>query len=179
MGIKEVVGIDASKLELDCYVHGSGARGKFGNDLEGIDRMVGWSLENCTVEMDGLLFVFEHTGLYTHQLIQYLGANGYLFQVVPGLEIKRSMGIARGKDDRADAKRIALYGYRKREEIRPCQLPQRLRTSGALCRCEGNWWPSEQATGPPWANRKGSLAKTTGNCSLRYGGRSSPHWTVR
>jgi hypothetical protein len=34
--------------------------------------------------------------------------------LVPGLEIKRSMGIQRGKNDQIDAKKIAQYAYRRR-----------------------------------------------------------------
>jgi transposase len=68
-------------LELDCYIHGSGAIRNFGNSPEGIAKMAKWSLENCTVERNELLFVFEHTGPYTHELIQYLAQHGYLFQV--------------------------------------------------------------------------------------------------
>lgn len=33
------------------------------------------------------------------------------------------MGVARGKDDKMDAKRIALYAYRRRDEIEPSKLP--------------------------------------------------------
>lgn len=122
MEIKEVIGIDASKSTLDCCVHTCGAQEVFGNTPEAVSRMVDWSLKTSGMSKESLLFVFEHTGLYTHQLIQYLGANGYVFHVVPGLEIKRSLGIARGKDDRADAKRIALYGYRVREEVEPYRV---------------------------------------------------------
>ena len=86
--------------------------------------MADWSFKSSGLDKDKLMFVFEHTGLYTHLLIQYLGGNGYLFHVVPGLEIKRSLGMARGKEDRVDAKRIALYGYRVREEIKPYQMPK-------------------------------------------------------
>ncbi len=85
--------------------------------------MVAWALDKSGSAKDQVLFVFEHTGLYTHRLIQYLDRNGLLFHVVPGLEIKRSLGIARGKDDKADAKQIALYGYRIREEVKPYRMP--------------------------------------------------------
>jgi transposase len=123
MEIKEVIGIDASKLTLDCCIHNNGSQEVFGNTLEDIPTMAEWSLDISGVGKQELLFVFEHTGLYTHQLIQYLGGEGYLFYVVPGLEIKRSLGIARGKDDRADAKRIAQYGYRLRDEVKPYRMP--------------------------------------------------------
>lgn len=123
MEIKEVIGIDASKLTLDCCAHTKGAREVFANAPGEIAAMAEWSLATSGAAKENLLFVFEHTGLYTHQLIEYLDGHGYLFHVVPGLEIKRSLGIARGKDDRADAKRIALYGYRKREEVSPFRAP--------------------------------------------------------
>lgn len=44
--------------------------------------------------------------------------------MVPGRKVKRSLGILRGKDDRADAKRIARYGYRKGEEVDPFLVPR-------------------------------------------------------
>lgn len=123
MEIKEVVGIDAGKLKLDCCAHTKGAQEVFDNSPEGIAAMVDWSLGTSGPAGEDVLFVFEHTGLYTHHLMEYLGDNGLRFHVVPGLEIKRSLGIARGKDDRADAKRIALYGYRTREEVSPFRPP--------------------------------------------------------
>ena len=124
MEIKEVIGIDASKLTLDCCLHKSGAQEVFDNTPEAIVFLVDWSIKISGLAKNELLFVFEHTGLYTHQLVRYLSEQGYYFLLVPGLEIKRSLGIARGKDDRADAKRIALYGYRIREEARPYQMPK-------------------------------------------------------
>ena len=124
MKIKDVIGIDASKLTLDCCLHKSGAQEVFENTPEAIVFLVDWSIKISGLAKNELLFVFEHTGLYTHQLARYLSEQGYYFLLVPGLEIKRSLGIARGKDDRADAKRIALYGYRIREEARPYQMPK-------------------------------------------------------
>lgn len=43
--------------------------------------------------------------------------------MVAGLEIKRSLGITRGKSDQKDAKAIARYAYLRREELKPTQLP--------------------------------------------------------
>src|SRR5690554_7713923 len=63
-----------------------------------------------------------HTGLYSHQLSVYLTSQGIPFLMVPGLEIKRSLGMARGKDDKKDATKIAQYAYRLRDEIVPSQL---------------------------------------------------------
>lgn len=41
------------------------------------------------------------------------------------MEIKKSLGISRGKDDKVDATKIALYGYRLRAEIKPYKLPSK------------------------------------------------------
>lgn len=123
MEIKEVIGIDASKLTLDCSIYTKGVQEAFENDPQGIAQMIDWTMDNTTVPREKILFVFEHTGLYTYHLIKCLGQEDCLLRVVPGLEIKRSLGIARGKDDRVDARRIALYGYRTREETVKYKAP--------------------------------------------------------
>ncbi|MBK7212528.1 MAG: transposase [Bacteroidales bacterium] len=45
------------------------------------------------------------------------------FAMVPALQIKKSLGITRGKNDKVDAQRIAVYAYEKRESIKPTILP--------------------------------------------------------
>ena len=124
MEIKDVIGIDVSKLTLDCCAHQNGGQKEFKNNPEGIQRMMDWSFKKSIASKEQVLFVFEHTGLYSEQLLKQLDEADCHIHVVPGLEVKRSLGITRGKDDKADAKRIALYGYRKREEINPLQVPR-------------------------------------------------------
>lgn len=69
------------------------------------------------------LFCFEHTGLYSVSLSVHLSESGFSFAQVPALEIKRSMGIVRGKSDRVDAQRIARYAHERRETIQLSTLP--------------------------------------------------------
>ena len=45
--------------------------------------------------------------------------------MVAALEIKRSLGIVRGKNDKVDAKRIASYAYLRRETLKPFDLPSK------------------------------------------------------
>ena len=123
MEIKEVIGIDASKLTLDCCIHSSGQQDVFDNNPKGINRLLEWVSTRVLVKKEQILFVFENTGLYTIELIDGLQERRFLMYVASGLEIRRSLGIARGKDDKADAKRIALYGYRIREDIEPYSPP--------------------------------------------------------
>lgn len=123
MEIKEIIGIDVSKLTLDICIHSIGVQEVFENSPEGIANLCSWVSENIQVDKEAVVFVFEYTGLYAHELTHYLSDNDFLLYLVPGLEIKRSLGITRGKNDKVDAKRIALYGYRIKDEIVPCRLP--------------------------------------------------------
>jgi hypothetical protein len=63
------------------------------------------------------LFLFERTGLYREQLTMFLSNKSLCFKGFSGLKIKRSLGIVSGKNDCVDAKQIALYAYRLKDEI--------------------------------------------------------------
>ena len=122
MKIMETVGIDISKLTFEARVHTSQAYQTFDNETKGYQDLVSWAYKNSCFSKEEIVFVFEHTGLYSHQLSVYLSSREIPFLMVPGLEIKRSLGMARGKDDKKDATKIAQYAYRLRDEIVPSQL---------------------------------------------------------
>lgn len=125
MEINNVIGIDVSKLVLDVVVHNTKAYKQFENSNAGFKKLCQWALKESMVEKDKLLFAFEHTGLYSYQLAIHLSNEEFCFSMIPGLEIKRSLGISRGKDDRIDAAKIARYAYRIRDEIRQTHLPEK------------------------------------------------------
>lgn len=125
MKIKDTIGIDISKLTLDVRIHSSQMSHVFENSDKGFKKLMEWTYGNSPFPKDRILFIFEHTGLYSHALSVFLTERDMPFALVPGMEIKKSLGIARGKNDRVDAARIALYGYRLRDEIEPSELPQR------------------------------------------------------
>lgn len=54
----------------------------------------------------------EHTGLYTRQLQDHLLVMGANVWLESSLQIKRSLGLNRGKNDRIDSMRIAEYACR-------------------------------------------------------------------
>lgn len=122
MKILETVGVDISKLTFDARVHTSQAYQSFDNKTKGYQDLVSWVYENSSFSKEEIVFVFEHTGLYSHGLSVYLTSLDIPFLMVPGLEIKRSLGMARGKDDKKDATKIAQYAYRLRDEIIPSKL---------------------------------------------------------
>lgn len=60
-------------------------------------------------EFVNTLFCMEYIGFYCNNLLNILLKNGaYIVQENP-IQIKKSMGIVRGKNDKDDACRIALY----------------------------------------------------------------------
>lgn len=123
MEFKETVGIDVSKKTLDVHLHKEKMYSRYNNTAKDIKELVEWVFSNTEYAKDKVLFVFEHTGMYSDQTMQILSEKEVKFSVVSGLEIKRSMGLVRGKSDKADAAMIALYGYRLREEIKLTQMP--------------------------------------------------------
>lgn len=66
-----------------------------------------------------LEFIMEHTGIYGNLLIECLSGLKITMYVASGLEIKKSGGITRGKNDIIDAQRIADYGVRFSDKLKP------------------------------------------------------------
>lgn len=122
MKIKEIIGIDVSKLIIDVFIYSTKDKACFDNTIEGLDKMINWVFSISTYCKEETFFVYEHTGIYAEQLTNSLAKKLLFYSVISGLEIKKSLGLVRGKDDWIDAKRIALYGYRLREELQADQL---------------------------------------------------------
>jgi transposase len=116
------IGIDVSKLTLDLHDHANDLRIQVDNTTVGFKKIIQWSLKNNS-DFSNVFFCFEHTGLYSLPLAVFLTENQIPYAVVPGMEIKRSLGISRGKNDQVDAKRIGEYAYLRREKIDLYTLP--------------------------------------------------------
>lgn len=113
----ETIGIDVSKKTIDVHIHHANCHKVFDNNLDGFIAMFVWIGEHTTVGKNSRLFCLEHTGIYCELLIQWLSDTNECFTVVSGLDIKKSLGIVRGKNDKVDAKRIANYAWEKRDKI--------------------------------------------------------------
>ena len=123
MKINETVGIDVSKLKIDAFIHGKKKFKVFENSIKGFKQALKWVFKENKCAIANTLFIFEHTGIYSENLSVFLSEESIQFSIVPGLAVKRSLGIVRGKNDKIDAKRLAVYAYRLREEIKPFVLP--------------------------------------------------------
>ena len=120
--VTETIGIDVSKLTLDVYVRTTKVHKQFSNDLKGFKQIVKWSLKQ-KINLEETLFCFEHTGWYCLMLSYFLFENKYRYCCINAIEIKRSMGLKRGKSDKADAWEIANYSWLRRDELTPSTPP--------------------------------------------------------
>ena len=119
MKITETIGIDVSKATLDVCTHSNQQLAIFENSPKGFALLLKWGYRSSPHPKENIFIAFEHTGLYSERLSEYLTKKKVPHAIISGLEIKRSLGIARGKSDRIDASKIALYAYRLRDEIQP------------------------------------------------------------
>jgi len=88
MKIKDAVGIDMSKLTFDATIHSSQVDREFDNDKKDYKKLIDWTYKNSDLPKENIIFVFEHTGLYSHGLSVYLASKNIPFLLVPGLEIR-------------------------------------------------------------------------------------------
>jgi transposase len=115
---KEIfIGVDVSKETLDVAVHGTREHIRIANSSEGFKQLQAW-LKSLSVVLKDCWFVLEYTGGYEYRFIQFCQAKQIRFTRVPGLEIKKSLGMQRGKNDKIDARRIGEYGYQKKEKLK-------------------------------------------------------------
>jgi transposase len=113
---KLTIGIDVSKRTLDVYLKPSNLHFKLSNDAAGFKN---FRRQIKSLVSENILIVMEHTGYYSLRLEKFLAKNGVSFCKIPALEIKRSLGVIRGKSDKIDARRIAEYGWLRRELLAP------------------------------------------------------------
>lgn len=120
------LGIDVAKLTLDYCIVKEDRQPESGRILN-TEKAITSFLNNLKKEgynLDEILIVFENTGIYSSLLSMVLSENELHYAQVPALEIKRSLGITRGKSDKVDAKEIAYYAKRNVDKITLSVLPE-------------------------------------------------------
>lgn len=123
---KWFIGIDISKLKLDVVILDISKKKAqlhfiVSNNSNGFITMKK-KLLKAGVDFDSAFICLEYCGVYGLELGLYLDQLcEYCF--CSALQIKRSLGITRGKNDKLDAIKIANYCYRYRDELKPQKMP--------------------------------------------------------
>ena len=123
MKFNEALGIDISKKTIDVMLHCNRSHHQFPNTIQGFEKMVRWAEEQTELTIDEMIICFENTGIYSLTLADFLHRKDIKYSMLPAIEIKRSMGLVRGKNDVVDAERIAEYAYLRRDQIKLYNFP--------------------------------------------------------
>lgn len=120
MTYPHILGADISKDSIDLALYATKAHLKIENTTAGFALLGKW-LKGLRIAPQQVLLVMEHTGRYSYQFEAFLHRKNIPFTKVPALQIQRSLGMLRGKTDKADAWRIARYGYEKAASLVPAR----------------------------------------------------------
>ena len=120
---KQIVGIDVSKNTLDAFILKSNHLFQVENSPTGFLKLLHESIQISGSSKDSLLFCFENTGCYSRAVSEFLQDASIDFYTIDALDLKRSKGLSRGKSDKKDAKVIAIYAWRRRDELVCSKLP--------------------------------------------------------
>lgn len=116
---KQFFGIDISKKTIDVTLlkgH-QNVHQQFSNDEPGMQQLLSW-LKEVQIKPVEALFCMEATGLYCFTLTQFLVANEMDIWIEHAAQIKRAIALARGKNDKVDSLRIAMYASKNLDRLR-------------------------------------------------------------
>lgn len=135
-----IFGIDTSKSKLDFSLNKKTKliiHSEVINTYKEIKKWIINILKENKINIKDCLFALEHTGIYNNHLLKVLEEIDAEITVIHATEIKRSLGMTRGKNDKVDSKRVAEYSYRfadkliewhpKRESLKKLQYLNTLR----------------------------------------------------
>lgn len=111
-----IIGVDVSKATLDIFMKPLEKQMVLKNCIPGFKLLLKEFKSFLSAEIE-VLVVMEHTGLYSLRFESFLQDNSIGYCKLPALEIKRSLGVIRGKSDQVDAQRIATYGWLRRDVL--------------------------------------------------------------
>ena len=118
------VGVDLSKEKFDAVFLRSSQDPLhciFNNKKSGIKRFISWLEKQEDFSFQQSLICMEHTGLYSRELVRALMQIHAPVWLESSLQIKKSLGFLRGKNDKIDAHRIAYYAEKYADRARLVQ----------------------------------------------------------
>jgi transposase len=125
------VGIDVSKGKIDaCLFLNFGAGGQFWAEFEqskkGFAAFKKWLQSYVGKQMEAVFVCMENTGLYDDAILYYLADNSIAACLENGATIKAAKRDQRQKNDKLDAREIALYAIRYLGELEIWEKPREI-----------------------------------------------------
>ena len=127
--VQNFIGIDISKETFDLALIKNCNKNNitsvdFDNTITGFKKMKKLLVKKFNIDLQKTVFCIEHTGIYSRAIAKFLLMEGSSVWMENPSEIKHSLGLQRGKNDKIDAKRIATYAYKNREDVKLWQPPK-------------------------------------------------------
>ena len=129
MQIKHFIGIDVSKdtLDLNVVVDGKSLQHYcIKNRTVEIKSTISKIMKTLGATVDDTIFCMEHTGMYNLPLVKWLQSHQGKMWLESGVHIRKTLGVVRGKNDKVDSSRIAMYAYINRHQIKFWNAPRKL-----------------------------------------------------
>ena len=129
MQIKHFVGIDVSRDTLDLSVVVDGISLQhycITNRSIEIGSTINKIMKSLGATVDDTIFCMEHTGIYNLPMIKWLQNHQGKIWMESGVHIRKTLGLVRGKNDKVDSIRIAMYAYINRHQIKLWKAPRKL-----------------------------------------------------
>jgi transposase len=120
------IGVDVSKKKLDFCVMFEGKvlrEEQVANHQGAVAGLIGELKKDLEMDNEQFLICAEHTGQYTFPLACACKSVECRLWLENPSQIKYSSGMQRGKNDRVDAKRIAIYAARFGDKVRYYDRP--------------------------------------------------------
>ena len=127
MDIRYFIGVDISKATLDWAVFDGKVivlQTQSANSEVGIKAAIKLIKALPDFKVAESVCCMEHTGIYNAHILSYLRKIFLPIWLENSLQIKKSGGLQRGKNDAIDAQRIAEYAFRFRDQMRLWQPPR-------------------------------------------------------
>jgi len=109
------IGIDISRdtfdvhdYKLETCLSGRQAHKVYPNSEPGFKQLLSQARKDHGKNLNGIIICMEHTGLYSLPISVFLTQKEVSFSMVPGLEIRMSLGMTREKNDKIDAYQTCL-----------------------------------------------------------------------
>lgn len=124
MSYQFLVGMDISKHSFDMAILSTNSaenivHNVFSNDEKGFTEMMSFINETIiSFDITKALFCMEATGLYCNALLHFFQTYKANVWVENAVQIKRSLGIKRGKTDKVDSIAIVKYAFKNAELVR-------------------------------------------------------------
>lgn len=101
-------------------------QGQITNSLKPIRSWLKELHKTHQLDLSTILFCIEHTGVYSAILLRELSNQSLLICLESAMNIKLSLGLTRGKNDKVDAQRIAEYAMRNADRLALWQPKRRV-----------------------------------------------------